>query len=54
MDLVEHGTHRSSYGGGAFIHRRADPAQADAVWQLWFEGRIDDVLALVACLILAG
>ena len=30
-----------------------DPAQADAIWQLWLDGRIDDDLAMIAWLILA-
>ncbi len=30
-----------------------DPEQADGVWQLWFEGRIDDDLAMIAWLIVA-
>jgi hypothetical protein len=32
----------------------ADPDQADAIWQLWFDGRIDDDLAMIAWLVLAG
>ncbi len=31
----------------------ADPGRADAVWQLWFDGLIDDNLAMIAWLLLA-
>jgi hypothetical protein len=30
-----------------------DPDQADSIWQLWIEGRIDDDLAMIAWLIVA-
>jgi hypothetical protein len=31
-----------------------DPELADSIWQLWFGGRIDDDLAMIAWLVLAG
>jgi hypothetical protein len=31
-----------------------DPDQADSIWKLWIDGRIDDDLAMIAWLIVVG